>query len=135
MNPTSRISRIASGPEKGTFGSMVFLDEPICNTLEPYHRDNASNVSCIPAGQYLCKRVKSPTYGNTFEVTGVQGRSSILIHYGNTAKNTQGCIVLGEEFGRLKGDTAVLSSKRAFQEFMSLLEGCDEFTLTIVDCY
>jgi|1_EtaG_2_1085319.scaffolds.fasta_scaffold43467_1 hypothetical protein len=135
MRPTARLTRITADPDQGTFGALQLLNTPICVTVEPYHRDNAKNISCIPAGVYLCKRVTSPKYGITFEVSGIQGRDKVLIHWGNIDSNTQGCIILGEEFGKLNGDVAVLSSKRAFREFMSLLDGCDEFMLTIVDCF
>ena len=130
-----RIVRIASNYRHGTFGSLVFDGQPICNTLEPYQRDNEVSISNIPCGQYICKRVQSPTYGNTFEVTNIQGRSSVLFHWGNIDDNTRGCILLGEQFGLLNNNWAVLSSKVAFNEFINRLEGYDEFTLTIVESY
>lgn len=132
-----RLNRLSANPNEGTFGALIVGGSPVCLTLEPYHRGNAKNISSIPSGQYICKRVESPTYGNTFEVTDVEGRSHILFHWGNRDDNTEGCILLGEEFGFLYGDEAVLSSKRAFLEFMSYMDSnsITEFELTIKECY
>ena len=132
-----RLTRLSSNPNEGTFGALVMGGSPVCLTLEPYWRENKRNISSIPSGQYICKRVESPTYGTTFEVTNIEGRDDVLFHWGNRDNNTRGCILLGEEFGFLYGDQAVLSSKRAFLEFMSLMDlfKIDEFTLTIVECY
>ena len=64
-------------------------------TLENPWLDNAPNISCIPVGSYVCKRVISPKYGETFEITGVDGRTHILFHEGNYPSNTMGCVLLG----------------------------------------
>lgn len=93
--------------------------------------DNQQNISCIPAGTYICKRVISPKFGETFEVTYVPGRSHILFHKGNLAEDTHGCIIVGEYFDPLYGEHAVLSSGKAFKEFFAILDGIDEFTLVI----
>ena len=37
-------------------------------------------TSCITPGTYLCEWRESPKYGWCYEVTGVKGRSHILIH-------------------------------------------------------
>ena len=131
----ARITRIASNPSEGTFGSVVMNGQPICVSLEPYSRDNASRVSCIPAGQYIVKKHKSPKYGWTYMITDIQGRDLVLFHWGNRDKNSEGCILLGEQFGELDGDWAILSSRKAFAEFLEKLNDCKEFMLTIVDAY
>lgn len=135
MNPTARLTRITADPRHGTFGVFALLNTPICVTLEPYHRDNEIGISCINAGVYRCKRIISATYGETFSIEDVEGRTLLRFHWGNLDTNTKGCVLMGEEYGKIGSNTAILSSKRAFREFMSLLDGCDEFTLTIVDCY
>jgi hypothetical protein len=111
----------------------VLLDEdlPFCVTLEREWLDNRRNISCIPEGTYICKRVISPKFGETFEVVDVPGRSHILFHKGNIKDDTHGCIIVGELFDPLNGENAVLSSGKAFQEFLSRLENNEAFTLTI----
>lgn len=110
-------------------------------TMEDDWLDNRPNVSCIPPDRYLCKRVISPKFGETFEITGVPGRSHILIHAANVEEHVRGCCGLGLKVGQLEvtdEDTgvkrwkiAVLSSKRAQAEFMAEFVGVDSFWLTI----
>lgn len=130
-----RLTRFAANPNHGTFGALVVNAQPLCVTLEPYHRSNEVSISSIPAGVYIIKRRYSKKYGWHFEVTDVEGRTLILIHWGNKDDHTEGCILLGEEFGLLGDDWSVLSSKRAFEEFMNVMKGIDEATLTIVESY
>jgi hypothetical protein len=127
-----KIVRVETHPEFGTFGVMTINGDAFCVTLEPYSRDNASNVSCIPTGQYICERYSSRKYSNTFQVTHTEGRTYILFHPGNTDDDSAGCILLGSEFGNLGSDRAILESTKAFDAFMSRLTE-DRFKLTIVE--
>jgi hypothetical protein len=130
-----KIIRVETHPDYGTFGVMTIGGTATCVTLEPYSRDNASNVSCIPTGQYICKRYSSRKYPDTFEITGIQGRSYVLFHAGNVDENTAGCVLLGSEFGTLGGDRAILESGKAFNSFINNFKGQDQFRLTIVEEY
>ena len=132
---SARLTRIASNFKHGTFGAITIDGQPICLTLEPYTRDNERSISCIPTGQYIATRVQSPKYGNVFEISNIQNRSHVLIHWGNRDKDTEGCILLGEEFGLLYKDWSVLSSKKAFNEFMEIMKDENEFTITINESY
>ena len=123
-----RISEI----EDGTFGVLLDGKTPFAVTLERNWLDNQANVSCIPVGSYRCVRRLYRKHGYwTFEVMGVPGRTSILVHSGNTEDDSMGCILIGESFGGLKSKVAILSSKEAFLEFMERLKGQDEFMLVI----
>ena len=119
----------------GTYGTLACGGIPFAVTLEPHWVDNLKNYSCIPEGSYVCKRVNSPTYGLTFEVTGVNGRTAVLFHWGNEIDNTEGCILLGEEFGELGNSPAILSSKRAFAEFMGKFNDHKEIILFITSLH
>ena len=131
-----KMQRIYYG-DHGTFGVLIDDTGPICLTLENPWVHNRANVSCIPTkhGYYICKRIDSPHFGDTFEVTNVASRTHILFHKGNTEDDTRGCIILGSNFGELKGKPAVLGSKPAFDKFMRLLEGIDEFELDLRSFY
>jgi hypothetical protein len=121
--------------DAGTIGILKIDKLVFCFTLEPKDMENKVNVSSIPAQQYICKRVESPTHGDTFEVMNVPGRSHVLFHKGNTAQDTQGCILLGEKIGFLHGKRAVLQSEMAFYEFMETLNEHRELHLTIQEIY
>lgn len=123
-----------------TYGQLVADDGAVlCQTLELPWRDNQHGISCIPAGTYTAFRFQSPTIGyELFQVRAVPHRSGIDIHIGNTAHDTQGCILVGSSRGQLEvtpGLTldAVLGSRDAFGAFMAALAGLDTVTLEVVD--
>ena len=126
------IRRFATGVH-GTFGVMIHNHIPFAVTLEREWLDNQSNISCIPAGEYICKRVDSPRFKDTFEVTDVKGRSHILFHKGNIDDDSHGCILVGEQFETLKGSPAILASKKGFGEFKDILKDDDQFRAIFVD--
>jgi len=116
----------------GTFGVLLEGDQPFCLTIERQWKDNKPNESCIPKGEYLCKKIQSEHFGFTYEITGVPNRDSVLIHKGNLQTNSHGCVILGEQFGILNDKCAVLSSGDAFTEFTERLKNETEFKLVIV---
>jgi len=125
------IKRVCTS-EEGTFGVLLYANEAFALTLEDPWRNNKPFESCIPAGTYQCERVNSPKFGNTFEIMSVPRRDHILFHWGNIQEDTEGCILVGEEFGILQNHWAVLSSKRGFEEFLARTEREDEFILNII---
>jgi len=121
--------------EAGTFGVLRLDGRVFCLTLEPPDRGNAVGVSCVPVGRYPCRRVRSPRFGDTFEVSGVTGRTHILFHRGNVAADTSGCVLLGSCFGVVGGVRGVLDSGRAFAAFMDRFAGQDRFELSIREAW
>jgi len=130
MTRALTLKRIAANAD-GTFGVLIDGDTPFAVTLEREWQANQAEVSCIPIGVYLCKRVASPRFGDTFEVTGVPGRSHILFHGGNTEDDSKGCILVAEQFGSINGKTAVQVSREGFAEFLARLKGVNEFRIEI----
>lgn len=125
--------RVAS-TDDGTFGVLKMGGMPFAVTGELPWRENIKNISCIPVGLYTCKRVNTPSQGNTFEVKDVAGRSAILFHVGNVPlKDSEGCILVGEQFEELQGKDAVLSSRKGFGEFLEKNLDVDEFILSIIE--
>ena len=118
---------------KGVFGVLTLNDETVCVTLERPWADNKPNISCVPEDIYLCERVDSPRYGDTFKVMDVPGRTNILFHKGNVVDDSLGCVLLGSEYGALKDQRAVLNSSKAFFTFMKRLEGLNHFPLQIIN--
>ena len=131
---TARVIRVATHPKYGTFGIFILDGQPICNTLEPYKRENAKSVSCIPTGQYIMEVQQSPKYGAVYTITNVQDRSYIRVHKGNLSGHTQGCLILGEQLGELNNKWAVTSSGQAVKEFEDKANG-EDIILTIVESF
>ena len=126
------LKRLSNTMEHGVFGVLLDGDIPFAVTLELPWRDNKPEESCIPIGTYVCERVLSPRFGNTFEVTGVDNRTHILFHKGNLDDNTIGCILVGEMFEPLNGDAGIQKSGKGFGEFLQRLEGQEKFSLHIM---
>jgi hypothetical protein len=109
-----------------------------CYTLELPWRENKSNISCIPIGQYNCEIRKSPRMGNKYWVKKVPKREYILIHSGNYAgdvnkgfkSHVNGCILLGLEMGFISGQRAILNSVIAGRRFMEAMD-FDPFILRV----
>jgi len=120
--------------EEGTYGVLKINGRVICLTLERPWENNKPNVSCIPEGIYLCKRVKSPKFGDTFEVTDVPGRTHILFHKGNKVQESLGCVILGSSYSDSLNPSdvrGVKDSTRAFSFFMKALYTKGHFALQI----
>lgn len=132
MIPIVEILRIEES-EQGTRGVLRIGKVAFCVTLEPRDEENATNISSIPAQQYICKRVNTPKHGECFQVMNVPGRTNILFHVGNTDTDTQGCILVGEKFSKIKNSVSVSNSSNAFFFFMQELEPYDKFHLTITE--
>ena len=92
---------------------------------------NIKNKSCIPDGVYEVIKHKSPRFGKCFKVLDVPERTDILIHAGNTFKNTEGCLLVGLMAGTLKEEEAVLYSKKALNLMLEILP--EKFKLHIIN--
>jgi len=126
-----KLIRVASLSDS-TFGVLIDDDVPFCVTVERPWLDNERGKSCIPDGAYVCKRIDSPKFGDTFEVQKVKGRSHILFHKGNISDDSHGCIIIGEQFGNpVLGEKALFSSGVAFKEFKWRTKDKNFFTLKI----
>lgn len=130
--PAVTLLRLGGGGAD-VLGVLHLNGRPIAVTLELAWRNNARNVSCIPLGRYRCVRTVSPRFGDTFAVVGVPDRSGIVFHAGNTAADTQGCILLGAAYGepRANGMRTVVGSRVARDRFRRELEGVREFWLDV----
>lgn len=125
------IKRIATGTN-GTFGVILFNEIPFALTLERQWLNNQRGISCVPAGNYICKRVNSPKFGNTFEITNVPNRTSILLHKGNLDDDSHGCVLIGEQFEPVNGSPGIQASTHGYNEFMSITKDINEFDLEII---
>lgn len=124
--------------DQGTFGAFFCNGVQLCRSIELPWRDNMSNMSCIPTGEYVCSVVRSPRFGRVYHVQNVPNRSHVLIHSGNYAGNTElgyrthshGCILPGRHSGKLGSQRAVLSSRFALSSLMESM-GYEKIKLII----
>ena len=100
----------------GTNGELYYKGERICYTIELPWQHNAVNTSCIPEGRYVLVKKCSPEHGQHWQVTGVDGRSSILMHPANNALlELKGCIA---PVSILTGEGLGSDSRKAFELVM-----------------
>lgn len=129
--------------ETYTIGNLYVDGEWFCNTLEDKDRGLSQTMSleeikkakvygetAIPAGRYEVRMdIVSPKYngvkwykdnfgGRMPRLENVKGFSGILIHSGNTALDSNGCILVG--LNKAKGK--VLDSRATFQKLWKILE-------------
>ncbi len=116
------------------FGALFLEEKELCKTLELPWRDNQKGISCIPAGEYKLSPYPSSRFGEVYIVNDVPNREGILIHVGNTVDDIEGCILVGDSYGKLNGKKAVLNSKQTFKVLKELL-GNEEYMLNIVNAY
>ena len=125
-----------------TIGRLLIDGVRFCDTLEDADRGLADtmtldeikakkikSMTAIPTGVYkVTLNVKSPKFGNKQfyhnvcrgklpRLLDVKGFDGVLIHCGNTAKDTDGCILVGEN--KVKGQ--VIDSQATFRRLYPLL--------------
>jgi len=112
-----------------TIGKLYIDGHYFCDTLEDTVRPNGEKIkgkTAIPAGDYKVIKSYSPRFKKILpEILDVPGFSGVRIHAGNTAKDTDGCLLLG--LNKTKG--AVLDSQTTMAYFMARTP--NEFDLTI----
>ena len=118
-----------------TLGKLYFNGEFLCHTLENSYKENNRNTSSIPTGLYDV-RVRTGAESGNFKyvhllVEEVPKRSFILLHVGNTHKDTSGCILTGMD---RVGDEMITNSLKAHTLLMNIILNNnlqDEITLVI----
>lgn len=112
-----------------TIGKLYIDGHYFCDTLEDTVRPVGKKIAgktAIPAGDYKVVKSYSPRFKKILpEILDVPGFAGVRIHAGNTAKDTDGCLLLG--LNKTKG--AVLDSQTTMAYFMARTP--NEFDLTI----
>ena len=130
-----RLDRIFLKPDY-TIGKLYIDEEYFCDTLEDTYR-NLSNLSqeskvygstAIPNGLYkiilsISKRFKKILP----EILDVPNFDGIRIHSGNTAKDTEGCILVG----RNKFRGMLIESRITLDSLMNKLQDQDDITIEV----
>lgn len=129
-----------------TIGRMEINGRYFCDTLEDTDRGlresmtedeiaalKVKGATAIPTGTYrIDMQTRSPRFGRVLpRLVSVKGYAGVLIHSGNTAADTEGCILVGENRERGK----VLNSRATLEHLLVFLreaqaEG-EEIELTV----
>lgn len=135
------IKRIARKPNY-TIGNLYINGKYYCDTLEDKDRglkqtDSLVSIkankiygkTAIPTGEYYVNLTYSPKFKRILPVIqNVKGYEGIRIHSGNTADDTEGCILVG--YNSVKG--MVVKSKATLESILKILmQGDDKITITI----
>jgi hypothetical protein len=113
--------RVVREPTKNdtTLGALFIDGHWQCHTLEDVIRPAGEKVygeTAIPAGRYKLILSMSNRFKKIMpEVVAVPGFAGIRIHAGNTAKDTEGCLLLGQT--RNVETRSIGQSKLALQAF------------------
>ncbi|MGL5731882.1 MAG: DUF5675 family protein [Bacteroidales bacterium] len=137
--------------EDYTIGRLYIDGEYLCDTVEDKDRGLKDSMplrdiqsikiygeTAIPTGTYnVVLNVVSPKFkdrswakccnGKLPRLEDVKGFDGVLFHVGNTAKDSLGCILLGEN--KVKGK--VVNSTVTFERFMKRLKGLSSFTFVV----
>lgn len=102
-------------------------------TLEEIRQKKIKDRTAIPQGNYkVTMNVISPRFskkkyykdfcgGRLPRITSVKGFDGVLIHIGNTDKDSSGCLIVG--YNKEKGK--VLNSKQAFEKLYKMLDSAN----------
>lgn len=104
--------------------SRVYVEgEFVCFSIEDaYRTTKIEGETCIPYGTYPLGTRFSPHFSKTYNhdmiwVQSVPGFEFILIHWGNTISDTEGCLIIGDKIGIINQKDAVLNSKVTYLKF------------------
>ena len=121
--------------DESTLGELFLDGERFCDTLELPWKDNQRGVSCIPIGEYKV-RFRYPRESATREylhllVKDVPNRDYILFHRGNSAKDTRGCILVGQGSQHNKVNNSTLAMDLLMRELINCGHGIKNINLII----
>lgn len=119
-----------------TIGRLFINNEYFCDTLEDTDRGLKDTMqvneilakkvkaqTAIPTGKYDVILTFSPRFKRVLPLLlNVKGYEGVRIHAGNTNKDTEGCLLVGEN--KAKGQ--VLNSRATLEKLMSILLDCEE---------
>ena len=129
--------------DTSTIGQLSIDGQPFCVTLELPVKDGLPG-SAIPEGTYPVVLAPSPKFMRSNDpwvlkfaqliphLYQIPDRTNILIHFGNTAEDTEGCILVGTA----AETNFIRNSREAFEKLWLAIEGparSNDCTITVVN--
>lgn len=130
------LQRIQQSPSaEETIGKLNMSGRYECWVLEDQKRDvKVKGDTRIPAGRYEIKlRTEGRIHQNylakfgadfhkgTLHLQGVPNFQYILIHIGNTEKDTEGCLLTGKTYTVVNGHFTIQQSTAAYKELYAII--------------
>ncbi|MBS0338821.1 MAG: hypothetical protein JSS40_18860 [Proteobacteria bacterium] len=116
-----------------TLGNLFVDGQYECVTLEDQvrHAAKVPGETAIPAGRYEVVIVPSPRFKRPMpRLLDVPGFSGVLIHTGNSADDTAGCVILGD---RVVDATRIADSRVAFERLYAKIAAAPECWIEVKD--
>lgn len=104
-------------------GRVYINGEYFCFSIEDAARTTKiKGETCIPLGTYPLGTRFSPRFSKAYNhdmiwVQNVPDFEFILIHWGNTISDTEGCLIIGNKIGIVNQKDAVLNSRATYLKF------------------
>ncbi len=124
-----------------TIGKLYINGDYECYTLEdeirevpgrPVEEWKVPGRTAIPAGRYRLVIDYSNRFGRMMpHILEVPGFEGIRIHCGNSAKDTEGCILLGEMAGAVTISFSRLAFDAFFPKLQAALDAGEEAWITV----
>ena len=119
-----------------TIGRLFINNEYFCDTLEDTDRGLKDTMqvneilakkvkaqTAIPTGKYDVILTFSPRFKRVLPLLlSVKGYEGVRVHAGNTNKDTEGCLLIGEN----KSKGQVINSRATLEKLMSILLECEK---------
>lgn len=140
MNIILKLKRVFFS-DKYTIGKLFINNAYFCDVLEDKDRDlnkdgdlsdegeqKVFGQTCIPRGEYKVIITESNRFKKRLPLLlNVPGFEGIRIHGGNTADDTHGCLLVGEN----KEKGKILNSQNTLGALMKILEESDSIKIII----
>ena len=109
--------------EQSTIGELTIDGKHACYVLEDVVRaEKIHGKTAIPAGRYRISLTPSARFKRILPLLNdVPNYAGVRIHPGNTAADTEGCLLPGMQ----RGDNQVIASRVAFQNLFTQLSAAN----------
>lgn len=121
--------------DEATLGELYLEEDFFCFVLEDKVRPLGEKVpgeTAIPEGKYQVLLTQSPRFKRVLPLLiDVPGFDGIRIHPGNTADDSSGCLLVGDEIDRSTPIPTIRKSKQAFDRLFAEMQLAPQITISV----